>query len=79
MNFNRFVNGYRLAEVKRLKEEANRKNQRVSMLQLILNAGFSSYRSYMRAKAALIERDGDGDGDRPDDDPDKTPDVLNQR
>jgi AraC-like DNA-binding protein len=52
MNFNRFVNHFRLEEVERLREEALRKRQRVSMLQLILNAGFSSYRSYLRAKEA---------------------------
>lgn len=52
VNFSRFVNGYRLEEVERLREEARRKKQRVPMLQLILNAGFSSYRSYLRAKDA---------------------------
>ncbi len=52
VNFNRFVNGYRLQEVERLKAEARRKKQRVPMLQLILNAGFSSYRSYLRAREA---------------------------
>ncbi len=50
VNFNRFVNGFRLREVERLKNEARLKRQRVSMLQLILNAGFSSYRSYLRAR-----------------------------
>ena len=52
VNFNRFVNGYRLEEVERLRAEARRKRQRVPMLQLILNAGFSSYRSYLRAREA---------------------------
>ncbi len=60
INFNRFVNGHRLGEVERLKAEAKRKKQRVPMLQLILNAGFSSYRSYLRAKEALT-RPLDGD------------------
>ncbi len=73
MNFNRFVNGFRLAEVERLREEADRKKQRVSMLQLILNAGFSSYRSYLRAKAASMERDDCMDGGNPDE---LTPGLL---
>jgi AraC-like DNA-binding protein len=55
MNFNRFVNNFRLEEVERLRQEALLKRQRVSMLQLILNAGFSSYRSYLRAKEAAGE------------------------
>jgi AraC-like DNA-binding protein len=58
MNFNRFVNNFRLAEVERLREEASRRRQRVSMLQLILNAGFSSYRSYLRAKDSTSAKPG---------------------
>jgi AraC-like DNA-binding protein len=50
VNFNRFVNSFRLEEVERLKSEAKQKKQHIPMLQLILNAGFSSYRSYLRAK-----------------------------
>lgn len=50
MNFNRFINSYRLAEVERLRSEATARKQKVSTLQLIMNAGFSSYRSYLRAK-----------------------------
>ncbi len=50
VNFSRFVNRHRLREVERLKAEARGKKQRVPMLQLILNAGFSSYRSYLRAR-----------------------------
>ena len=50
MNFNRFINGYRLKEVERLRAEASQKNLRISSLQLVLNSGFSNYRSYHRAK-----------------------------
>ncbi len=60
MNFNRFVNGFRLREVERLREEAKRKKHHVSALQLILNAGFSSYRSYMRAKETASGDDESG-------------------
>jgi AraC-like DNA-binding protein len=52
VNFSRFVNGFRLEEVEKLKQEAKRKKQHVPMLQLVLNAGFSNYRSYLRAKHA---------------------------
>ncbi len=62
MNFSRFVNSFRLEEVRRLKAEARRMKQRVPMLQLILNAGFSSYRSYLRAKEAA----GNGKGEAAD-------------
>ncbi|MDR2894283.1 MAG: hypothetical protein LBU97_02340 [Alistipes sp.] len=50
VNFNSFVNDYRLREVERLRAEATQKGVHVSTLQLILNAGFNSYRSYLRAK-----------------------------
>jgi AraC-like DNA-binding protein len=69
VNFSRFVNSFRLAEVERLKEEAARRRVRVSMLQLILNAGFGSYRSYLRAHAAA--------SDDPANDPD-SPDALDE-
>jgi AraC-like DNA-binding protein len=59
MNFSRFVNGFRLREVERLKIEARQKKQHVPMLQLVLNAGFSSYRSYLRAKEHIQNPDGD--------------------
>jgi AraC-like DNA-binding protein len=50
MNFNSFVNGYRLRELEKLKEEAAEKKQRVATMQLIMNVGFSNYRSYIRVK-----------------------------
>lgn len=52
VNFNRLINGYRLREVERLRQEEAQKQRRISSLQLVLNAGFSSYRSYLRAKEA---------------------------
>jgi AraC-like DNA-binding protein len=64
MNFSRFVNGFRLREVERLKIEARQKKQHVPMLQLVLNAGFSSYRSYLRAKEHIQNPDEDPSPDQ---------------
>ncbi|MDR2890269.1 MAG: hypothetical protein LBV18_01475 [Alistipes sp.] len=50
MNFNGLVNSYRLEELERLKDEESRGKQRTPILQLVINAGFSNYRSYLRAK-----------------------------
>ena len=50
MNFNRFVNNYRLKEVERLQSEAVQKKQKISSLDIVINAGFSNYRSYFRVK-----------------------------
>jgi len=50
MNFNSFINSYRLREVKKLRTEALRKKQRISAMELVYNAGFNNYRSYLRAK-----------------------------
>lgn len=51
MNFNRFINGYRLREMERLRQEAARKRQSVPLLQLVMNSGFGNYRSYLRARS----------------------------
>lgn len=49
MNFNRFINIYRLRELNRLRNsQASAKN---SSLELIMMAGFNTYRSYIRAKS----------------------------
>ena len=53
MNFNRFVNNYRLKEVERLQSEAIQKKQKMSSLDIVIHAGFSNYRSYFRAKKML--------------------------
>ncbi|MCB6973198.1 MULTISPECIES: AraC family transcriptional regulator [Butyricimonas] len=50
MNFNRFVNNYRLKEVERLQSEAVQRKQKISSLDIVIHAGFSNYRSYFRAK-----------------------------
>ena len=50
VNFNRFINNYRLKEVERLRSEAVQKKQKVSSLEIVIHAGFSNYRSYFRAK-----------------------------
>lgn len=48
MNFNRYINRYRLKELEKLlKSEAANKN---SNIELLMMAGFSSYRSYVRVK-----------------------------
>jgi AraC-like DNA-binding protein len=48
MNFCRFINRCRLNELDRLRKAPQMKNR--SNMDLILMAGFSSYRSYLRAK-----------------------------
>lgn len=50
MNFNRFINNYRLKEVERLQSEAAQRKQKISSPEIVIHAGFSSYRSYFRAK-----------------------------
>ena len=50
MNFNRFINNYRLKEVERLQSEAVQKKQKISSMEIVIHAGFSNYRSYFRAK-----------------------------
>jgi AraC-like DNA-binding protein len=50
MNFNRFVNAYRLEEYKRLLAEASLKKKHTTSLQLAQHAGFGNYRSFIRAK-----------------------------
>ena len=50
MNFNRFINNYRLKEVERLQSEVVQRKQKISMLEIVIHAGFSNYRSYFRAK-----------------------------
>lgn len=50
MNFNRFINNYRLKEVERLQSEAVQRKQKISSMEIVIHAGFSSYRSYFRAK-----------------------------
>lgn len=50
MNFNRFINNYRLKEVERLQSEAIQKKQKISSMEIVIHAGFSNYRSYFRAK-----------------------------
>ncbi|MCS2863443.1 AraC family transcriptional regulator [Bacteroides thetaiotaomicron] len=50
MNFNRFINNYRLKEVERLQSEAVQRKQKISSTEIIIHAGFSNYRSYFRAK-----------------------------
>ena len=57
MNFNRFINGYRLREVERLREEASHNEERTSSTKLVLKAGFSNYRSYLRAKETASSSD----------------------
>lgn len=52
MNFNRFINGYRLREAERLRGEASQNQERTPSTKLVLKAGFSNYRSYLRAKEA---------------------------
>jgi AraC-like DNA-binding protein len=49
MNFNRFVNTYRLKEYKRLLAEASHKNKPTTSQQLAQQAGFGNYRSFSRA------------------------------
>ena len=48
MNFSRFINRYRLKELHRLRLSPEHKGN--TNLELVLSAGFSSYRSYLRAK-----------------------------
>lgn len=50
MNFNRFINNYRLKEVDRLQSEAIQRKQKISAMEIVIHAGFSNYRSYFRAK-----------------------------
>lgn len=50
VNFNRFINNYRLKEVERLHAEAVQRKQKTPVLEIVLHAGFSNYRSYFRAK-----------------------------
>lgn len=50
VNFNRFINNYRLKEVERLQSEVAQRKQKTSMLEIVIHAGFSNYRSYFRAK-----------------------------
>ena len=50
VNFNRFINNYRLKEVERLQSEVVQRKQKISMLEIVIHAGFSNYRSYFRAK-----------------------------
>ena len=50
VNFNRFINNYRLQEVERLQSEVAHRKQKTSMLEIVIHAGFSNYRSYFRAK-----------------------------
>ena len=50
MNFNRFINNYRLKEVERLQAEAVQRKQKISLMEIVIHAGFSNYRSYFRAK-----------------------------
>ena len=50
MNFNRFINNYRLKEVERLQSEAVQRKQKISSMEIVIHAGFSNYRSYFRAK-----------------------------
>ena len=53
MNFNRFINSYRLKEVERLQSEAVQRKQKVSSMEIVIHAGFSDYRSYFRAKKMI--------------------------
>lgn len=48
MNFNRFINRYRLKELNRLRNSPD--HQENTNMELMLMAGFSSYRSYLRTK-----------------------------
>lgn len=50
MNFNRFINNYRLKEVVRLQSEAVQRKKKISSMEIVIHAGFSNYRSYFRAK-----------------------------
>lgn len=50
VNFNRFINNYRLKEVERLQAEAVQRKQKASLMEIVIHAGFSNYRSYFRAK-----------------------------
>ncbi|MDR1335719.1 MAG: AraC family transcriptional regulator [Tannerella sp.] len=49
MNFSRFINRHRLKELERLRLSPDRRNAAVNT-DLILSAGFSSYRNYLRVK-----------------------------
>jgi hypothetical protein len=53
MNFNRFINGCRLKELDRLHLLPEYKY--AANIDLLLAAGFSCYRSYLRAKQAEYE------------------------
>jgi AraC-like DNA-binding protein len=48
MNFSRFINRYRLKELDRLRLSPDHREN--TNLELVLMAGFSSYRSYLRVK-----------------------------
>jgi AraC-like DNA-binding protein len=48
MNFNRFINRYRLTELEELQNDPS--NAGVSQLELVIKAGFSDRRGYIRAK-----------------------------
>lgn len=50
MNFNRYINRLRLKEVERL--SALPKNENKPLVEMVEDAGFGSFRSYVRAKAA---------------------------
>ena len=53
VNFNRFINNYRLKEVERLQSEAIQRKQKISSMEIVIHAGFSNYHSYFRAKKAV--------------------------
>lgn len=59
MHFTNFVNRYRLEELDRLREEDTQKNRRTPVIGLVINAGFSNYRSYLRAKSRIGETSDD--------------------
>jgi hypothetical protein len=48
MNFSRFINRCRLKELNRLRLSPDHKEN--TNMELVLMAGFSSYRSYLRVK-----------------------------
>ena len=54
MNFNQFINGYRLKELDRLRLSPDHKNDTTT--ELVWAAGFNSYRSYIRAKKAEYDK-----------------------
>lgn len=50
INFNRYINGFRLRELADLRSDPS--NSHLSIIELIHHAGFNSYRSYIRAKGS---------------------------